>query len=266
MTLNAEQLNAELYDVAVPDWPGEIDFYRSFTGPIAATGGAVLEVACGTGRVTLQLAQSGLCITGVDLSLPMLDIARRKSDGFLNVRFIEGDMRTFDLGETFQLIIIPGHSFQFMLTPDDQLACLANLKRHLAPGGTLIIHLDHQSVDWLGELLTGQGGVFESGAERRHPDTGQRYRPSRAWTFAPSTQTATAITIWEELDEEGAVIDRVQRAPVPLHCVFRFEMEHLLARAGFEIHNVYGDFFRHALSDQSEDMIWIARLASKKRR
>ncbi len=71
MTLDAEQLNAELYDVSVPDWPGEIDFYRSLIEPIAAAGGAVLEVACGTGRVTLQLAQSGLRITGVDLSAPM---------------------------------------------------------------------------------------------------------------------------------------------------------------------------------------------------
>ena len=262
MTLNAEHLYAQLYDLAVPDWPGEIDFYRSFTGPIAAADGAVLEVACGTGRVTLQLAQDGLRITGVDLSAPMLDIARHKSDGLNHVRFIEGDMRTFDLGETFQLIILPGHSFQFMLTPEDQLACLTNLKRHLAPHGTLVIHLDHQSVDWLGDLLTGKGGVFETGAEHTHPVTGRRYRPSRAWTYEPSTQTATALTIWEELDEEGAVIERVQRAPVPLHCVFRFEIEHLLARAGFEARGVYGDFFGHALSDQSADMIWVVAAPS----
>jgi SAM-dependent methyltransferase len=258
MNLDVEQLNAQLYDASVPDWPGEIDFYRSLIEPIGAAGGAVLEVACGTGRVTLQLAQCGLRITGVDLSLPMLAIARRKSDGFPNVRFVTGDMRTFNLDETFQLIIMPGHSFQFMLTPEDQLACLANLKRHLAPGGTLVVHLDHQSVDWLGELLTSKGGVFETGDERIHPMTGRRYRPSRAWTFAPSTQTATVTTIWEELDGAGTVVDRWTRAPVPLHCVFRFEMEHLLARAGFEVQSLYGDFFRHELTDQSEDMIWEA--------
>ncbi|MBI5564774.1 MAG: class I SAM-dependent methyltransferase [Chloroflexi bacterium] len=263
MNLDVEQLNAQLYDVSVPDWPGEIDFYRSLIEPIAATHGAVLEVACGTGRVTLQLARPGVRITGVDLSAPMLDIARRKSAGFPNVRFIEDDMRTFDLGETFQLIILPGHSFQFMLTPEDQLACLANLKRHLAPGGTLVIHLDHQSVDWLGGLLTGQGGVFEADDERLHPASGRRYRPSRAWVFAPSTQTATATTIWEELDDKGTIINRWERAPVPLHCVFRFEMEHLLARAGLEVQAVYGDFFRYVLTDQSEDMIWVARPAAE---
>lgn len=263
MDFDTEQLNAQLYDVSVPDWPGEIDFYRSLIGPIAEANGAVLEVACGTGRVTLQLAQCGLRITGVDLSAPMLDIAREKSGDYPNVRFIAGDMRTFDLGETYQLIIMPGHSFQFMLTPDDQLACLANLKRHLAPGGTLVIHLDHQSVDWLGDLLTGKGGVFEAGDERIHPMTGRRYRPSRAWTFAPSTQTATVTTIWEELDGAGTVVDRWTRAPVPLHCVFRFEMEHLLARAGLNVQSIYGDFYRHELTDQSEDMIWLARHASE---
>lgn len=270
MTLDAEALNAELYDLAVTDWPGEIDFYRALIEPIAAAGGAaaggaaargaVLEVACGTGRVTLQLAQPGLRLVGVDLSAPMLDIARRKSRALDNVRFIQGDMRTFDLGGAFELIIIPGHSFQFMLTPDDQLACLINLKRHLTPGGTLVVHLDHQSVDWLGSLLTGQGGVFKAGTTRLHPITGRRYRPSHAWTYEPATQTATVTSVWEELNEEGAVIDRVQRAPMPLHCVFRFEMQHLLARAGFEIHALYGDFFHHALTDQSTDMIWLAKL------
>ncbi len=172
-------------------------------------------------------------------------------------------MRTFDLGETFQLIIMPGHSFQFMLTPEDQLACLANLKRHLASDGTLVIHLDHLSIDWLGDLLTGQGGVFEAGSEHTHPMTGRRYRPTRAWTFAPSTQTATVTTIWEELDGIGTVINRWERLPVPLHCVFHFEMEHLLARAGFEIESVYGDFYCHELTDQSSDMIWVARPASE---
>lgn len=259
MDLDAEQLNAQLYDGSVPEWPGEIDFYRSLIEPIAAATGAILEVACGTGRVTVQLAESGLRITGVDLSAPMLEVARHKSRIWPNVRFVEGDMRTFDLGETFQLIIMPGHSFQFMLTPADQLACLANLKRHLAPDGTLVIHLDHQSVEWLGELLTGKGGVFEAGTERVHPAAGRRFRPSRAWMFAPSIQTATVTTVWEELNSEGAVIQRWERTPMPLHCVFRFEMEHLLARAGFEVQSVYGDFFRHELTDQSTDMIWVAR-------
>jgi hypothetical protein len=54
------------------------------------------------------------------------------------------------------------------------------------------------------------------------------------------------------------VVDRLQKEPVRMHCVFRFEMEHLLARTGFCIDAVYGDFFRNPLEDKSNNMIWVA--------
>jgi ubiquinone/menaquinone biosynthesis C-methylase UbiE len=144
-----EQLAAELYDVSVPDWDGEINFYRELVREIMLRGLAerVLEVACGTGRVTLRLAQEGVDLVGVDLDEEMLTVARPKSEGMPNVGWVRGDMRTLDLGQTFGLIIVPGHSFQFMLTPEDQVKALETFKRHLEPGGRLIIHLDHQSVD-----------------------------------------------------------------------------------------------------------------------
>jgi hypothetical protein len=54
-------------------------------------------------------------------------------------------------------------------------------------------------------------------------------------------------------------VNRIEREPIRLHCVFRFEMDHLLARVGFEVEAVYGDFFRHELQDDSSGMIWVAR-------
>ena len=114
-------VNAELYDDATPDWPGEIDFYQRYAAHAHARDEAVLEIACGTGRITLPLAQQGIRITGLDRSPEMLQIARQKSKGLPHVRWVEGDMRTFDLGEQFGLVIFPGHPFQYMLTPDDQV-------------------------------------------------------------------------------------------------------------------------------------------------
>jgi ubiquinone/menaquinone biosynthesis C-methylase UbiE len=70
----------QLYDVAVPDWPGEIDFYRAMAMELTERGGSVLEVGCGTGRVTLQLAQEGISIVGMDFSPAML-ILQRKVEG-----------------------------------------------------------------------------------------------------------------------------------------------------------------------------------------
>jgi len=259
MDSSIPELYAQTYDAAVPDWPGEIDFYRTLAAEATANGQAVLEIACGTGRVALRLAQAGARVVGIDLSAAMLNVARAKGAGLPNVRWLQADMKSFDLGETFGLIIIPGHSFQFMLTPQDQLSCLACIDRHLAPGGVLVVHLDHQDVAWLGGLRSGQGGVFNVTSEVTHPTTGRRVRTLRAWTYEPSTQTATAVTRWEEMGPGGEVTARWQGQPVRLHCVFRFEMEHLLARAGLEVEAVYGDFQRGALTDVSSDMVWVAR-------
>src|SRR5512138_2025268 len=157
MIKTAEQLNAELYDIAVPDWEGEIDFYLDFAQQAKERGEPALEIACGTGRVTLQLARKGMDVVGLDLDEEMLKVARQKSEGVPNVGWVRADMRSFDLGQKFGLIYSPGHSYQFMCTPEDQVRALESFKHHLTPDGILIIHIDHQSVDWLGSLC----GTFE---------------------------------------------------------------------------------------------------------
>lgn len=250
-------IEALFYDTVVPDWPGEIDFYRGLTAETHARGQAILEIACGTGRVTRRLAQLGCSITGMDLSAAMLNVAQQKSVGQANVRWAQGDMRTFALNQNFGLILSPGHSFQYMLTPPDQLACLQNLRRHLAPNGVLVLHLDHQDWAWLGSLPR-QAPALEAGKRFTHPLTGRTVQSWGGWSGDPATQTATHVGAWEELEPDGAVFKRWERSPRPMHCAFRFEMEHALARAGFEVQAVYGDFYRGELRAESSEMIWVA--------
>ena len=119
--------------------------------------------------------------------------------------------------------------------------------------------LDHQDIKWLGNLLREREGRFEAAEPFQHPKTGRQVGAFRAWSYESSTQTAIAQTAWEEVDTDGQVIDRWRSKPVRLHCVFRFEMEHLFARTGFEVEALYGDFCREALRDESTDMIWVAR-------
>jgi len=260
-TERAREFYAQTYDASVSDWAGEIDFYRELAAEARANGRAVLEVACGTGRVAIPLARDGVQVVGLDLSAAMLDVAREKSAGMRNVRWVQGDMRSFELGCTFGLVIVPGHSFQNILTAADQVACLESVGRHLEPGGTLIVHLDHLDVRWLGELRGDRGGVFEPAESFTHPRTGRQIRTSRAWSYEPATQTAVSRTVWEEIDVGGHVSDRWESGPLRFHCVFRFEMEHLLARVGFAVRAVYGDFLRRELRDESSEMIWVARRA-----
>lgn len=250
---------AQTYDAWVPDWPGELDFYRELAAEAGLNGGAVLEIACGTGRIAARLAQDGVTVVGLDRSPEMLDVARAKAQGLGNVCWMQADMRSFELGAAFGLVIIPGHSFQHLNTPHDQVACLECIKRHLRPHGILVIHLDHQDFAWLGGLLGERGGRFEPADEFCHPVTGRRVRAFRAWSYEPASQTAISLARWDEIGADGQVVERWESGPVTLHCAFRFEMEHLLARAGFEVDAVYGDFFRTPLQHGSTEMIWVAR-------
>ena len=248
---------AETYDVSVPDWPGEIGFYREMAAEAMRRGLAVLEIACGTGRVAHRLAEDGARVVGLDVSPEMLGVARKRSAGLSNIRWVEGDMRSFDLGEAFGLVTIPGHSFHNLNTSEDQAACLECIRRHLAPGGSFALHLDHQDMGWLGDLTRDKGGVFEPAGEFRHPRSGRLVRASQAWRYEPGSQTAISLRVWEELDDGGKVVARRESEPHRLHCIFRFEVEHLLARVGFEVEAVYGDFFRQPLRDDSPEMIWV---------
>ena len=250
---------ARTYDASVPDWPGELDFYRALTAPLKINLQPLLEVACGTGRVAIRRAQEGVRVLGLDLSAHMLQVASQKSAGMHNLKWVQADMCDFELGEQFGLVLIPGHSFQNLNTPQDQVACLECIRRHLDPGGRLVVHLDHQDFAWLGGLVSGKGGQFEADERFIHPQTGRPVQASRAWWYQPATQTATCQTVWEELGEDGRVLRRLEKAPVRMHCVFRFEMEHLFARSGYTVEAVYGDFFRHPLEDKSPQIVWLVR-------
>jgi len=264
ITERAREFYAETYDAVVPDWHGEIDFYRQLAAEANSRGEAVLEIACGTGRVTMRLAQEGINIVGLDFSPAMLSVARGKSLGMDNVRWVQDDMRSFDLGETFGLVIIPGHSFQNILTTEDQVATLESIKRHLAPGGVLVVHLDNLDLHWLGEISGERGGVFETVGSFTHPKTGQQIRTSQAWSYEPATQTATLQTVWEAVNAAGEAIDRWESGPLHFHCAFRFEMVHLLRRTGYVIDAVYGDFFRHELQKDSSEMVWVVKTEDSK--
>jgi ubiquinone/menaquinone biosynthesis C-methylase UbiE len=255
----AQDLNVELYDLIVGDWSGEMDFYHEAVAQAHARGEAVLEVGCGTGRVAIRLAEASVQVTGLDLSPAMLGVARSKSSGMTNIHWVKADMRDFALDAQFGLAIIPGHAFQNIHTAEDQLACLTCIRDHLTPGGTLIVHLDHQDLEWLGEIGKDPFKTVRYGDKLTHPITGQICRRSYAWAYERATQTAIIRKVWEVLGADDAVMERYDDEPVRLHCLFRQEMEHLVRRAGFEIDAVYGDFSGQALKDDSEEMIWVLK-------
>lgn len=111
----------------------DIGFWQSIA---QVHGSPILELACGTGRVTADLAEGGFLCTGIDISESMLNAARTKSQ---KAHWVQGDVRDFDLQTQFSLIIFPYDTFTHLHSLDDVRQCLSRVRQHLAPGGHFIV-------------------------------------------------------------------------------------------------------------------------------
>ena len=197
-------------------------------------------------------------VVGLDQSAAMLGRAREKSAGLENARWGEGDMREFELPERFGLVFIPYRSFQHLLTVADQLSCLRCIHRHLVPGGRLALDIFNPDIVAIGQWLTVKKGGLQRRGDIYKVVSGREAVGWEARAYRTAAQEAETTFVDEELDDEGAVISRVYRN-LKLRYLFRFEMEHLLARAGFEVEALYGDCFRAPFQDTSPEMGWVAR-------
>jgi SAM-dependent methyltransferase len=251
---------AKVYDLSVPLQPGEVDFYLELAREAQARGLRTLEVTCGTGRVAIPLAKAGIRLVGLDVSEAMLAYARKNSAG-LDVEWVEGDMRSFDLGEEFGLVYIPVGSFQLLLEVQEQLDCLRCIHRHLAPGGRLAFEVENPNLVAIAEWLTTRKGTFVRRPQRDYvdPESGRRVMSWGSAEYHPSVQQVAGPVFTEELDEDNVVVKREFGKPLTVRYHFRYEMEHLLARAGFEIEALYGNLEKERYTATSPDFIWVAR-------
>jgi SAM-dependent methyltransferase len=230
----------------------DIPFYVGLAREAAAAGQAVLELGCGTGRVTLPIAEAGVEIVGLDNSPAMLDVARAKARDARNPQWVQAGMADFQLGQRFGLVIIPFRSFLLLLTVEEQKACLARVRDHLVDGGRLALNVFNPSIlaiaDWLGERS--ERWLRRSDAPGKERWTHREYRPA--------SQELNETRADVELSDAGAVIQRVERN-LRLRWVYRYEMEHLLALAGFDVEALSGWFDGAPFTDESNEMVWIAR-------
>jgi SAM-dependent methyltransferase len=215
-----------------------------------------IELARGTGRVTIPVAQAGADVVGLDRSPAMLAVARRKSQGIDNIRWIEGDMSDFDLGQRFGLVMVPFRSFLLLLTVAEQKSCLRAIRAHLVDGGRLALNIFNPDLvsmaSWIGEShetwwrSEEKQARRETWVRRRYRTAGQELHETRAEI---------------DLAGGGAIIARVERN-LRLRYVFRYEMEHLLELNGFEVESLFGWFDRRPFEDDSSEMVWVARKCS----
>ena len=245
---------ADVYDSVYSYVRDDIPFYVE---EALASGGPVLELGCGTGRVTIPIAAAGVDITGVDSSPAMLAVARRKAAVLPKAeapRLVEGDMRALDLdGRRFGLVIIPFRGFLALMTVEDQMSTLSSITSLLAPEGRLVFDVFVPDLD----MLVQEGDTPYHLRDVVAPDTGRRLVLWHQSAYDNHAQVIDARIIVEELDETGTVERRYYR-DFQLRYAHRWELHHLLVSSGYRVDDLYGDFERTPFDEDSADMVWVA--------
>lgn len=234
---------AEYYDHVVPyrDRP-DVAF---FVDVARESGGPVLEVGCGTGRVLIPTARAGVAIEGLDSSPPMLDVCRvslerEAADVRARVTLHLGDMREPPIDGTFALVTVPFRAFLHLLTVEDQLSTLTALRERLRPGGRLVLDLFNPSLP----LLVDQRATTDPMPEPPFvmPDGRRVVRSYRILGRDYANQTQEIEFAFAITEPDGR--HQIERERFQLRYIFRYEAEHLLERSGFRVEAVYADYER----------------------
>jgi len=263
---NREKIVAELYDRHSSDFydyhakRGDVKFYVNCA---VESGGPVLEIGCGTGRLLIPTARAGINITGLDKSEEMLNICRRKlasepPEVRDRVKLICADMSDFNLKSKFSLVTIPFGPFNFLISIEEQMKCLNCIKHHLSDGRTLVLDVFYPSSK---EFSLGEKG-FVAKTPFKMPDG-----RSVTWGVRFSSVDYNRQTIYEEMTYYVHYPDGRNETlvyPSSLRYFYRYEVEHLLARAGFVTEAVYADFDKEPFGVKyPSELVFLAKLASE---
>lgn len=243
--------DARYYDAIHGEGGDDAGLWLSFAG---RTERPVLELGTGTGRIALVLAEAGHRVVAVDPSPAMLAIAREKVAGrALPVEFVEGRVPGVALeAGGFGFALVPADVFLYCESGEAQLATLGALREALHFNGLLALDLPGPAA-WLDATTNGQPLLVFSG----ETDDGERFDAWQLHDDDLAAQVRNLRVTYERLDDDGLVRRTVTEHS--LRYVGRFESEYLLALAGMQVVDVYGDYDLGPLTNESERMIVIAR-------
>ena len=248
---------ARLYDVDLLDDPGDVDLYLALA---ARVGGPILEIAAGSGRVALPLAESGYDVTLVDIDASMLARAAAAADRLgpevrARVNLVEANLVGLDLpaGAAFRLAILALNSILLLGSRETQQQALETMARHLAPGGLAVVDV------WIpsAEDLTRYDGRLSLEYVRTDPDTGLTVAKSAAAQHEPATGHVNLTVIYEEGEQGGAVRRWVREDRLRL--LNAGELRSMAVSAGLVVEVVAGDHDLNPVSAHDDRAILIAR-------
>jgi SAM-dependent methyltransferase len=231
--------DAGLYDlVAPPDAAMAGHYARAVGGP----GRDVLELGCGTGRLTGPVAETGAQVVGLDLSDTMLAVARERVP---SATFHAADMRSFDLGRPFDAAFIGANSLLHLRTAADFAGFFSSVARHLKPEGTLWFDIFVPSL----ALLTAPPGQRQPLGEFHHAALGP-VRIDEILRYDPLAQVLHATWYWSSAERPDFRVTQLA-----MRQIFPAELPSLLAANGFRLVERWGDFDASPFSAQSRRQV-----------
>ncbi len=244
-------IDAPFYDLIHEGHDDDVGLWLSFAG---RTDLPVLEVGTGTGRISIALSLAGHDVVGIDPSLAMLAVARKRAeDEGAEVTLIEGRVQDLALEpDHYGLVLVPADVFLYAENGEEQLAMLRALGPAMAFNATLVVDLPGPALSLDGAtngqpLLTWSGPLDDDATL----DVYQVHEDDLA------LQTRWLRITYETTQADGSVRRRVSEHR--LRYLYRFEAEYLLHLAGLRLDGVYGDYELGPFTTDSERMILVAR-------
>jgi SAM-dependent methyltransferase len=248
---------ARLYDLDLVDDPGDVDLYLALA---ARAGGPVLELAAGTGRLAIPLADAGHDVTAVDVDPAMLVRLRRHlaaSPGVARKRLtiVEGDLLDLRLPSagSFALAFVALNSLFLLATRDAQRQAFRSMADHLGPDGLAVVDVWLPDADDLARF----DGRLILEYDREDPQTGARVTKLAAAQHDAATGIVNLTSIYEE-GRQGQPAARYVRRDV-LRLVSAGELEDFATGAGLEVETLAGDYDMGPLGSGGDRAIIVAR-------
>ena len=244
-----EYLDARHYDAKIKSRNlfGDIPFYLN---KVKEYGEPVLELACGTGRVTIPIAEKGISTTGLDLLNTMLKEAKRKSkETDVKVEWIEGDMTDFNLGKKFNLILMPGCAFHGLLDLESVEKCLTCVKNHLEPNAGFIFDAFNPNLN----ILVRNPSETYPNAKYQDPDGRGLVIVTESTKYDKASQIMDTTLSY-------SIAEKTISSELKLRIFFPKELDSILKYNGFKINAKYGYFDQSPFTSDSRIQIFICQV------
>ncbi len=215
---------------------------------ISKADGPVLEIGAGTGRILVPALKNIADVYGIDQSEFMISELKKKISEKEYNRVSLQDAREFSWNKKFKLIIAPFRMFQHLLNTEDQIKALNRIYEHLEAGGKFIFDVfvpDLVKINIDRNDINDFDGEYEPGKKL------QRFVSIKN-NYIEQTLDVKFKFVWDENGEQRNNEDKF-----PFRYFFRYELENLIGRTKFKLENIFGDFQRNQLNNESKDFIIV---------